>query len=470
VNADPPPTSVKDTPETSSFGKVSAFFRRHFHKGRGGRAKLAISASLIARVVTTLVSFAILPITIRYLGNEGYGLMATISSVVSWLQFTNMGLGLGLQNALTEETAKDDRVTQSQLVSTAVVALAAIGMGLLALGAGVFPFIDWLKVFPPTTERFAHEIPLAVSIVFFGFVSTLMLGFVGPIYAARQELHLGSIQAVICAVIGMVGTLFVVHHRLGLVGIVAVTIGAAGLVQWAFALWTLYGRSIPELRPSFKCFTRTAWKRMFHTGLQFFALQICNIVFFQLDAMLITHFLSAEQVTPYAVAQKVFLQLGGLFAIVTGSLWAAYGHAKAQGDIAWIRATHRKIVRLFCIFFGALSVAMILAGKQLLSWWVGAGAAPSVALLAAVAFYFCLREWTALHAVLLNGLNLIREQIPALIVTSIIVLALEVYLVQRFGTVGLAVGGGLGFLLGGGWYLMHLTKCALKNMAAVRSK
>lgn len=392
--------------------------------------------------------------------------MATISSVVGWLQFSNMGLGLGLQNALTEETAKSDHIAQRQLVSTAVTALAGIGLGLLVIGAVAFPFIEWLEIFPPSTERFAHEIPWAVAIVFFGFVSTVMLGFVGPIYAARQELHLGSIQSVIAAVIALVGTLFVVHQRLGLVGIVAATVGATGLVQWAFALWTLYGRSIPELRPSTQCVTRTAWKRMFRTGMQFFVLQICNIVFFQLDALLIVQFLSADQVTPYAVAQKVFLQIGGLFAIVTGSLWAAYGHAKAQGDIAWIRSTHRKIVLLFCVFFGALTVGMLLFGKPLLSWWVGIEAAPSVALLAAVAFYFCMREWTALHSMLLNGLNVIREQIPALIATSVIVLCLEVYLVQHFGTIGLAVGGGLGLLFGGGWYLVFLTNRTLKKMVA----
>ena len=88
------------------FQTLAQLARRHFHTGRGGRAKLAISTSLVARIVTAGVSFIVLPITVRYLGNEGYGLMAAITTVVGWLQFTNMGIGLGLQNALTEETAE----------------------------------------------------------------------------------------------------------------------------------------------------------------------------------------------------------------------------------------------------------------------------------------------------------------------------------------------------------------------------
>src|SRR5438128_10498289 len=112
--------------------------RRHFHSGRGGRAKLAISTSLVSRIVTTAVSFVVLPISVRYLGNEGYGLMATITSVVGWLQFANMGIGLGLQNALTEETAQSNYRAQKELVSTAVLSLVGIGLFLFIAGLLVF--------------------------------------------------------------------------------------------------------------------------------------------------------------------------------------------------------------------------------------------------------------------------------------------------------------------------------------------
>ena len=184
----------------SSF-RLLGFFRKQFHSGRGGRAKLAISTSFIARVITTAVSFIILPITVRYLGNEGYGLMATISAVVGWLQFSNMGIGLGLQNALTGETAKGNASAQKELVSTAVFSLLGIGLVLIVAGLLVFPHVNWLRVFPPTTSRFTTEIPWTVLVVFLGFVSTVILGFVGPIYAARLELHVANIQTLVTSVL-----------------------------------------------------------------------------------------------------------------------------------------------------------------------------------------------------------------------------------------------------------------------------
>jgi len=458
------PASADDQlSEEAGSGVVRAFLQRHFHRGRGGRAKLAITTSVVSRVTATATSFLVLPLTVRYLGNEGYGLMATITSVVSWLQFTNMGIGLGLQNALTEETAKGNVRAQKELVSTAVISLFAIGVILLIGGLLAFPHVNWQRVFPPTTARFEVEIPWTVLVVFLGFVSTVILGFVGPIYAARQELHFGSIQGLVISLFQLLGTFVAVHFRWGLLGLTTCTIGVTALMQWSFALWTLYGRGIAELHPQWANVTKAAAGRVFKNGITFQILQICSIAFYQIDAFLIIRFLTVDQVTPYSIAQKVFLQTDGLFAIVTGSLWAAYGNAKAQGDLAWIRRTHGQMVRMFLLFFGGLSVFMVLFGRWALTWWVGAAAAPGTVLIAGVALYFCARSWTALHAMLLNGLDIIRPQVWSLVATAILTLGLDIILVQRLGSLGLAVGGFIAFAAAGAWYLPYLTAKSLRT-------
>ncbi|MEY2480200.1 MAG: hypothetical protein QOI04_1127 [Verrucomicrobiota bacterium] len=408
------------------------------------------------------VSFVVIPISVRYLGNEGYGLMVTITSVVGWLQFTNLGIGLGLQNALIEETAKGNKSAQRQLISTAVFSLLAIGVFVLVVGLFIFPHVSWQSVFPPVTDRFAGEIPRTVLVVFMGFVSTVVLGFVGPIYAARQELHIGALQGMVTSVLTLVGTFIAVHFRLGLLGLTTCTIGVTAIMQWIFALWNLFARGISELQPNLGDMSWSAATRIYRNGLNFFVLQICSIAFFQIDAFLIAHFLSTDQVTPYSIAQKVFLQTAGLFAILTGSLWAAYGNAKAQGDFAWIKRTHRKMVQIFLLFFGSLAVFMVIFGHVLLGWWVGTAAAPTTILIAAVALYFIAREWTALHAMLLNGLDVIRPQVWNLVLTATLTLVLDLLLVKRLGPMGLALGGFTAFAIAGAWYLPYLTARSLR--------
>jgi len=402
------------------------------------------------------VSFVVVPITVRYLGNEGYGLMTTISAVVAWLQLANMGIGLGLQNALTEETAKGNAQAQRELVSTAVFSLFGIGVVLLVVGLIVFPHVQWQRVFPPTTSRFTAEIPWTVLIVFLGFASTMVLGFVNPIYAARQELHIGNIQVLIISVFTLLGTLVAVHNHWGLFGVVSCTIGLTALLQWAFAIWVLYGRRINEIRPKLSQFTRKAAHRLYKTGIEFFVMSLCNIAFFSIDSFLIARFLTIDLVTPYSVAQKVFLHTDGIIGVITASLWAAYGNAKAQGDYAWIRRTHGKMVRMFVLAYGVIGIAAILFGHWALGWWVGRAAAPGTILIAGVALYFCARSWTSLHAFLLNGLNVIRPQVWSLAITAILTVGLDLLLIKRLGPLGLAIGGFTAFCLSGAWYLPHL--------------
>jgi O-antigen/teichoic acid export membrane protein len=158
---------------------------------------------------------------------------------------------------------------------------------------------------------------------------------------------------------------------------------------------TMWFRGIPELAPRLSDCSRRAWHALFRRGLEFQILHLCNIAFFHADLFIIAHMLSTEEVTPYSVGQRVFTQVAGLFALMTGTLWSAYGDAKASNDFDWIRRGHRRMATAFFMLFGGLAIGMLLCGHTLLKWWVGETAAPGTSLIAAMVCYYCAREWTA---------------------------------------------------------------------------
>ena len=59
----------------------------------------AVSA-FVARVLTLLVGIALVPLTLRYLGSERYGIWMTISATLALLNFVDFGLEDSLTNAL----------------------------------------------------------------------------------------------------------------------------------------------------------------------------------------------------------------------------------------------------------------------------------------------------------------------------------------------------------------------------------
>ena len=77
------------------------------------RTKLLIynsSIMLIVKGLSILLSFFILPITIGYVSSSTYGVWLTISSIISWISFFDVGINNGLLNKFAECRAINDNI------------------------------------------------------------------------------------------------------------------------------------------------------------------------------------------------------------------------------------------------------------------------------------------------------------------------------------------------------------------------
>ena len=76
---------------------------------RLGRAGKSLSISFISQIVTSVISFVMVPLLIQYLNKDKYGLWVTLISLVSWILASDFGIGYGFRNRVTEYLADQDR-------------------------------------------------------------------------------------------------------------------------------------------------------------------------------------------------------------------------------------------------------------------------------------------------------------------------------------------------------------------------
>ena len=88
---------------------------------RTASVKKNILASILIKGISIFVSLLIVPITLGYVNSTLYGIWLTISSVMLWLNFFDVGLTLGLKNRLGEALAKSNFSLGKSLVSTTYV-------------------------------------------------------------------------------------------------------------------------------------------------------------------------------------------------------------------------------------------------------------------------------------------------------------------------------------------------------------
>ena len=66
------------------------------------RVVLTATGSLVARGVTALTMLVSVPLTVGYLGAERYGMWMTISSLITFFSFVDLGIGNGLVNSIAD--------------------------------------------------------------------------------------------------------------------------------------------------------------------------------------------------------------------------------------------------------------------------------------------------------------------------------------------------------------------------------
>lgn len=105
-----------------------------------------------------------------------YGIWLTISSIIGWFSFFDIGFGNGLRNKLAEAKAKGEEELARIYVSTTFAILTLIIGIVLVLFLCINPFIDWSRILN-TTPDMAGELSLLVIIIFVFFCLRFVFQF-----------------------------------------------------------------------------------------------------------------------------------------------------------------------------------------------------------------------------------------------------------------------------------------------------
>ena len=121
------------------YSKISSFLNKG--NERTQNIKKNIVGSIIIKGASIIIQLLLVPLTLGYLNSELYGIWLTLSSIMLWLSFFDVGFTLGLKNRLAEAIALGNYDKGKSLVSTTYFMMIIIFFPLgFILGAFV-PFL-----------------------------------------------------------------------------------------------------------------------------------------------------------------------------------------------------------------------------------------------------------------------------------------------------------------------------------------
>ena len=154
---------------------------------RSKRVVYTAVAAAFSKVLAMAVPIITVKWALEYLGQEIYGLWGAVTSFFALFAFADLGLGNGLQTALSRAYGKEDGLLQSKIIYNTYVLLILIAAILIISFVAIYPFVNWAKVMNAETERATQLVgPLILAMVIPRLLN-IPLSLVQRVQLAYQE-------------------------------------------------------------------------------------------------------------------------------------------------------------------------------------------------------------------------------------------------------------------------------------------
>jgi O-antigen/teichoic acid export membrane protein len=402
-----------------------------FTKGheRSIKAKINILVSLIIKGLSIAISLVLVPLTINYINPSRYGIWLTISSIVAWFSFFDIGLTQGLRNKFAEAKAKGEDNLAQILVSTTYAILAIIFCVIWVIFIIANFFLNWASILN-VSESMQSEISILAVIVFTYFCLQFVLRIITTLLMADQQSAKSSVIDLLGQILSLVLISILVITTKGSLVKLGVALCISPLLVLFGANLFFFKGSFNRYHPRFSKIKFSHATGLFKLGVIFFIIQVAALIQYQTANIIIARNFGTLEVTSYNIVYKYFGILSMVFMIFIGPFWSASTEAFLKNDIKWVRNGIRKYNQLNIAMF-ILSCIMLFFSDTIYRLWLGEGKVKIEFSLSLWGFlFFNIVMFGSKYVNFLNGINALRIQFWTSLFTPFLYIGIAILLID----------------------------------------
>ncbi len=414
------------------YSKISSFLNKG--NERTQNIKKNIVGSIIIKGASIIIQLLLVPLTLGYLNSELYGIWLTLSSIMLWLSFFDVGFTLGLKNRLAEAIALGNYDKGKSLVSTTYFMMIIIFIPLGVILESIVPYINWssfLNVSPDYNEQLIQVVQVIVAC----FCLQMIFNVIASVLAAFQKVALSSLFPVIGNFLALIIIYFLTKFTSSSLLNLALAISYLPVLVYIVSSIIFFKGTLKRVAPSFKHIDLSLIKDIFNLGFRFFIIQIQMIVLYQSTNILISNISSPVDVTSYNLAYKYISIALMLFNIILGPIWPAFTDAYTKKDYAWMNNVYRRMVQIYGILCLAILI-MVVVSPFAYNLWFGDKAVVPAFMTISVALYIIIHSWDSLQIVLINGIGCVTIQTVVTVIGLVMHIPMSLFLGKYCGALG----------------------------------
>lgn len=419
------------------------------------RITKGVLASYLNTVIGIVCNLVIIPLYIKYLGREEYGLWIAVSGITTYLGFLNFGIAQTTSNLFGRAVAVHDVQAASNILSTGFWRFVnAISIGILLMLL-VAPFAPTDLLFKGSTAvkdaakqvivlaslAFMIEMPLAIFSICLRNIGKIQ---VQQAVAGGQNLARVAVAYVWLSADG------------GLLGLIVVLSAVNIASYWVHYILLL--RNVHGLKFSRKLINNKLFGEMKPHSFYFLLLQISSAIVFSTDTLVISAMLGTEVVTSFSIAQRVTSMAVSIIATISSNFAPSFLEAYSKNKLEDLKMLYNRAIKISLVGGVIISIGLLAIGPTVIQLWVGSdsyvGYFPFAMMVILVFIQAALHPADTLLMVTNN------HRIYALfgLWEAILNLGLSIYLAPLFGVGGVVMGTVIARLFGAGPFILWKSK------------
>ena len=424
---------------------------------RTGRAALGVITNHASALVMAVAGFVLVPIMLRYIGRDDYGLWATVGQVLGYLALLDLGVGSAIVRRAAQLRESNDPERVNRMISTGVALYCVFAATFMVCGLAMSVVLPRWQAIPP--ERSSIAVTAFVLMVTYTAVSfPLRIGI--NTLVGYQRMALANLLNLAASLLTIV--IAVVLLRVG-AGLLSLPIGTAvaGLCSGIAGMIALHA-AIPKLRIRWKYVSRVEAREMFNWSWQIFLNNIAVVVIYQTDNLVVANGLGLGAVTVYTLTSRLPLYAMPLIFALSDSCLPGAVELCQQDNRERLRSVYLRILQVTsAAAFGSAVIAWVL-NDGFMNLWVGNGNYGGSALTLLFAVILVTRVLNQTASIVIISTGKLRGVVFMSIAEALLNLGLSLWLVRSYGILGVAVGTVAAGFLTSNWYVIRVVCAELR--------
>lgn len=398
-----------------------------------------------------LVGFLLAPFIVHHLGNTGYGIWMLITSLTGYCGMLDLGLRQSVGRYVSRYMGLEDHKNVNRTLVNALGMLTAGGLLAVIIGLLIVINFQHFKIDP----RFAGAAKTALLITALNITLALPMSIFNTILFSLERFDILTIASLASTVSRAVLVIVFIGHGGGVatLAVISALSSCCEYITNAVAAIRLYRplALTPTLLDASRC------RELLGFGIFRFLWIIANQLIFYTDSVVIGLFLNAAAITHYVIAGSLVNYGRNVVSLAADTFQPAATRFHARGDFANLQRLQVFGTQV-CLLIGLpICVGYVFLGKEFISLWMGKNYAGSAVFLTVLTISQFTSISQYISATILVSMAKHRVLAYIAITEGIANLALSVFLIQKVGLIGVAIGTVIPQLITTTWLLPAYT-------------